>query len=1172
MLPHLDSPWSTFLFIICAITSRIQHGNILPSNDFIMNYGICDDTEHWTSPITWTDDLCLSSAPCYIYGALSLTSNSPNQTQIIHQLHRGKHVKLALLLILAGDVASNPGPRATRKPKYPCVHCSRGVISSSRAISCDSCERWVHSRCTKILTDAEYDKIVADDAELTYLCNSCSLDQLPFAGLGDVGEDMGTSNFTHSAQSTQSDFSYDCFKQKGIHFIHINIRSLTSKLSELRTFAQNTSASVIGISETWLDSSFTDSEIKIEGYTVLRADRNREGGGVCLYIKNNLAFNCRPDLNDENVEALWIELLLPRTKPIIIGVCYRPPKDNDFLDRFEKIISLIRSDCEVMVLGDFNINILANKSYSLLKKYLDMLNMFYLKHLISEPTRISSTCSSAIDHIFCNNTNKISQSGTINIGLSDHLLIYCTRKVVKGQVKHHNTVRIRSLKRYTVDALLSAISSADWSNVYCSDVDSAWTVFRTTFCTIIDYLAPVKEVRLKARTEPWMCNEILDAIKERDNLLYRFRKHQEPSVYKEYCKSRNKIQRDIKKAKSDYFSDKIEEHKSNPKKLWQQLKTLGYSSKDQSQSRIVLDIDGELCYNSNTVANYINYFYTTIADTLVSKLPTSLGNFAVESENFLNFYKELGVTPDAFQLSPVSSDFIYKELCSLNINKSTGLDGIPARFLKDGAVLLKDQLTHIVNVSITTNVVPKEFKSARVRPLFKKSSRSDVGNYRPVSILCVTSKLLEKAVYIQLESYLKEKNILYDFQSGFRGAFSTDTCLIHLTDYIRNQMSVGNYTGLVLLDLQKAFDTVDHVILCKKLRAMGVTSVDWFMSYLSCRTQIVNVNHVDSDPLNVPCGVPQGSILGPLLFLCYVNDMASSVDCKLLLYADDSALLVSGRDPNYIAHKLGKELESCSQWLVDNKLSLHLGKTECILFGTKKKLKKVKSFTVSCSGEAIKSTKSAKYLGVTLDESLSGESIAWEVIKMAGSRLRFLYRHAGSLNRRTRKTLCSALILCHYDYASSAWFSSIPQLLKNRLQTMQNKVVRFVLNLDSRSHVGQEQRKQLGLLSVEDRMTQLKLNQVFKIYHGLSPDYLSFNFTRISSIHHHSTKGSPHNFFVPRVQGQANNTFFYSGIQHWNSLLNSVKQVNKFPKFKEAAKKYLAEQALLAEQDPFVAS
>ena len=150
---------------------------------------------------------------------------------------------------------------------------------------------------------------------------------------------------------------------------------------------------------------------------------------------------------------------------------------------------------------------------------------------------------------------------------------------------------------------------------------------------------------------------------------------------------------------------------------------------------------------------------------------------------------------------------------------------------------------------------------------------------------------------------------------------------------------------------------------------------------------------------------------------------------------------------------------------------------------------KIFYITVRCRGEPLKSTKSAKYLGVTLDESLSGENIAWEVIKKAGSRLRFVYRHAGSLNRRTQKKLCSALNLCHYDYASSAWFSSIPQFLKHRLQTMQNKVVRFVLDLDPHAHVGQEQRKELASLSVKDRVIQLKLNQVLKIYHGLSPDY-----------------------------------------------------------------------------------
>lgn len=281
---------------------------------------------------------------------------------------------------------------------------------------------------------------------------------------------------------------------------------------------------------------------------------------------------------------------------------------------------------------------------------------------------------------------------------------------------------------------------------------------------------------------------------------------------------------------------------------------------------MVLDIDGELCFESNKVANFINKFYTSIASVLVSKLPTPSHCYDTNSDAFINFYKNKGITPDGFRLLPVSTDFVFKEILRLNPNKSTGIDNIPVKFLKDGAKFVTNPITFIINLSISSSTIPDDLKFARVRPLFKKNSRLDVGNYRPVSILSVISKILERAVYIQVEKYLVDNNVLYDMQSGFRGSYSTDTCLTYLTDYIRTQMSVGNYTGMVLLDLQKAFDTVDHEILCQKLKAMGIVSVDWFKSYLTNRQQIVSVNQVESKPLNITCGVPQGSILGPLLF------------------------------------------------------------------------------------------------------------------------------------------------------------------------------------------------------------------------------------------------------------------------------------------------------------------
>ncbi|CAL4093985.1 unnamed protein product, partial [Meganyctiphanes norvegica] len=215
-----------------------------------------------------------------------------------------------------------------------------------------------------------------------------------------------------------------------------------------------------------------------------------------------------------------------------------------------------------------------------------------------------------------------------------------------------------------------------------------------------------------------------------------------------------------------------------------------------------------------------------------------------------------------------------------------------------------------------------------------------VENYRPISVLCIMSKILEKAVYVQFEKYLSENNLLYDYQSGFRKGHSTDTCLIDLFDYIHSSLSEGDYVGMVLLDLQKAFDTVNHKIVCEKLELLGVGCVDWFSSYLSNRKQFVNVNNINSSFGLVTCGVPQGSILGPLLFLCYINDMAMSVTCRLLLYADDSALLVCGKDANLIASILSENLQSCSNWLLDNKLSLHLGKNRSHLIWYKKKAQK----------------------------------------------------------------------------------------------------------------------------------------------------------------------------------------------------------------------------------------
>ena len=870
--------------------------------------------------------------------------------------------------------------------------------------------------------------------------------------------------------------------KKDYTFLHINARSIYYKLSEIKLIAKYSKAAVIAISESWLDETYTDACVQIEGYNIIRRDREGHAGGVCAFIREDLAFNSRSDLNNPDLEDLWFEILLPKSKPLYIGVCYRTNRITKCFDYLENTLSKLRSDCDFIVLGDFNVCLIKSKG-KLVNSYRQLLNFFSSKQLIKEPTRITETSASLLDHIFTNNTEKIYQSGVLNKGISDHLIVYCSRKVLRGQIGKHKTIKIRSLKNYSPIEFLSKLRNVDWTNVTnCTNVNEAWDNFKKIFFEVLDEVAPIKIVRIKNRTEPWMTSTILDLIRERDKFLCESNKNRnDKKLRSKFNSLRNKVQREIRKAKANFFKDKIEENKDNPKNLWKQFKSLGYSSKSTNKSKIILDIENNLCFDPKENSNHMNNYFLTVASKLVDKLPTAPGIFSTTSNLFKNYYYKKNVIPNNFILNNVSESFINAELSRLNPKKSYGIDGLQSKFIKDAASEIKGPITFIVNLSISSNIVPNEFKYARIKPLYKKGNRNLPENYRPVSILTVISKVLEKAIFVQFEKYLKVNDLLYSHQSGFRKKHSTDTCLINLLDYLRTNISEGKYVGMVLLDLQKAFDTVDHNILCEKLRQMGVGSIERFKSYLDLRQQLVNIDGINSEPGTVSCGVPQGSLLGPLLFLCYVNDMPISIKCKLLLYADDSAILVPGTDPNIIARVLSNELSNANKWLIDNKLSLHLGKTESILFGTEKKLASVNNFHVQCDNISVTSVKNVTYLGLSLENNLSSNSIVSNIIKKASSRLKFLYRYKDILNENSRKILCNALIQCHFDYCCSAWYTSTGKTLKNKLQVMQNKMIRFILNLENRSHVGLLEQEKVNMLPVSSRVQQLKLNHVLNI-------------------------------------------------------------------------------------------
>jgi hypothetical protein len=1076
-------------------------------------------------------------------------------------------------LLRCGDIISQPGPSTDcsspasevkkRKVANPCIVCHRGVTKASKAVSCDSCDKWTHVRCDPSVSLPHYDQCVRDGGEISFVCRVCCLASLPFAGEEELDRVAETSDKGVDPASAPPQVSVEIpsvLLSKGLHFIHSNTRSILSKISEVRLFLSRTKAAVFAASETWLDSTVNDGEIAVPGFNVVRQDRNRNGGGVALFIRDSLAFNPRPDLAVDGLEATWVEILLPKTKGILVCVCYRPPNDGVFLQKFDDSLAKIEPGSEFYILGDLNIDTKQEKS-SLLSNYVNLLNMYGCSQLITEATRVTPGSATILDHIITNVSDKIKDSGVINSGFSDHLMTFCSRGKVAGFPSEAIIKKVRSFKNYSVARLNDELKKINWDAVLSStDVNFCLSEFNRLFKLAVDSVAPVRDVKVKQKTEPWMSAQILSGIKERDRLLSKFKKERSNlALYRDFCRVRNAVQRDIKMAKSNYLRLKLEQSNGDSKKLWKQLKSLGYSSRSLNQSsNIVLDKNGDKIFDSLSVAGIFNSFYTSVASNLVAKLPNPSGIFGTACDAFRNLYRgKLGFGV-SFTMSPVSQHFILGQLQSLDPNKAVGLDDISSKFLKDGACSIVKPVSHIVNISIITETVPLCFKQARVVPLFKKGSKLDPGNYRPVSILNVLSKILERAVHGQLKEFLERRDLLYRNQSGFRGKFSTDSCLIGLSDFVKGEMGRGNMVGMVLIDLQKAFDTVDHEILLKKLNAMGVTSVSWFRSYLSERRQCVVVNGRSSDFMEVTCGVPQGSILGPQLFLIYVNDMQISLNCGLALYADDSALIFSHKDGGVIADRLGSELSSCKRWLIDNKLSLHVGKTECLLFGSSKRLGKVKDFQVKCDGELVTKVNSVKYLGVQLDGNMNGKAHAECLIKKCGGRLSFLYRKAKFLNFDCRKILCSALIQPLLDYCCSSWYSCLTQQLRCKLDVIQRRMVRFVFSRKARDHVDTREIGRLGWLTISDRVKYFKLLHVFKIRHGIAPDYLSLNFEPLALVHNHNTRGSQYDYFVSRGNANSPKGFAFTAIRLWNGLPISLKEITSVSVFKSRLKAFLS--------------
>ena len=610
--------------------------------------------------------------------------------------------------------------------------------------------------------------------------------------------------------------------------------------------------------------------------------------------------------------------------------------------------------------------------------------------------------------------------------------------------------------------------------------------------------------------------------------------------------------------KKTFFENKLNENIGKPKDLWKTLKDLGLKMKNNPATSICLKTGDTITFDAKENAENFKEFYSKLAESLLEKLPPAPKRYG--KEYLTNFYKGSNSETNNFKFSKVSQKDILILLNNIDSTKAAGIDNISGKFIKDGAQALVLPITQICNLSIKLSSFPKYCKVAKVIPIFKKGSKTDTKNYRPISLLPLISKIIEKVIHDQTQHYLSEKNLLYKYQSGFRSSYSTDSCLSFLSDTIAKGFDSGLYTGMILIDLQKAFDTIDHEILIEKMKFLGFSKnvLKWFQCYLSNRIFFVSINDCISNIGNVTCGVPQGSILGPLLFLLYVNDMSESVDSKLLLYADDSCLVFQDRDPKVIERQLNKDFTNICDWFIDNKLSIHFGeeKTKSILFTSKRKKNRESNLDIVYKDIKIKQYSKVTYLGCVLDESLSGESMALNVISKINKKLKFLYRKNKFLTPSLKRMLCNSLIQPHFDYACSTWYPYLTQNLKNRIQKTQNKCIRYCLELDNMAHISFREFEKINWINTQDRFAQVISVNAFKFFQGKCPEYMS----EIFSIAH-QINITTRSFFMKLTQpfrktnmGQKSLSFL--APKQWNKLPKEIKDCNTVNTFKHKLKQH----------------
>ena len=615
-----------------------------------------------------------------------------------------------------------------------------------------------------------------------------------------------------------------------------------------------------------------------------------------------------------------------------------------------------------------------------------------------------------------------------------------------------------------------------------------------------------------------------------------------------YRRLRNSVTRSIRYSKATYTKSILQENIDRPKQFWDKIKRCFPTKSTNKQNSRVFEINGKQTSDLKAISNGFCTFFASIGKALQKAIP-SLSDNIWKHHDYETMKQTINPKSCRFHFKPTNKNEVLAILRKIKRRKAPGHDNIPTCMIIDGANEISAPLSELINHCLETSVFPSEEKIAKVTPIYKSGERSSMDNYRPISVLPVLSKVIERVVHQQVYDYLEKNELLSRRQFGFRNRSSTQHAVTLFSDSIRKNMDKSLMTGAVFIDLSKAFDTVDHARLLSKLSIYGIKDreMSWFSSYLFNRKQYVAIDGQSSEMLPISCGVPQGSILGPLMFILLINDIESNLRlCNIILYSDDTVLFYAGKTSTEIENILGSELEQIARWLNKNNLVINLkkSKTECVLYGTQQKTSKSAAFEVKLDGLKIAESAAYKYLGVVMDKSLTYAEHIEKTLKKAGSRVKLLSRIRPNLTPHAAETIYRVMILPLLIYCNNIFVEMSP----SKKQRFESIPIRSLKIINGR-------RNSVKLPSINHIRNRMCAVEVFKCLNGLAPpDFIEY-FQRLQ--HGKATRGNEHSLLLPRVKSEAGRkTFAFQGVKIFNKVPNKLKSETSVLKFKSNCKDF----------------